>query len=125
MSLLSKKTTLELLVHLDKTFGEIKPFLNHNNAFELLIAVILSAQTTDNMVNKVTPELFERFPDAKSLKNAPLEEVELLIRKINYYRTKAKNIIKTSKMIDVVYGGVIPQTIDELVNLLHTEAKVI
>jgi endonuclease-3 len=124
MSKLSKKSTLELLIYLDKTFGEIKPFLDHKNAFELLIAVILSAQTTDVMVNKVTPDLFTKYPDAKSLKIASLEEVEILIKRINYYRTKAKNIIKTAKMIDEVYESVIPNTIGELVNLAGVGRKV-
>lgn len=120
----STKDTEKLLSTLNENYPFIDTFLDHKNAFELLIAVILSAQTTDLMVNKVTPTLFEKFPDAKSLMNANVEEVEILIKRINYYRTKAKSIIKTAEMIKIDFGGEIPATIEELIRLPGVGRKV-
>jgi endonuclease-3 len=119
-----QKNTKEILSHLDKLYGEVPPFLKHNTPFQLLIAVILSAQTTDALVNKVTPDLFAKYPDAKSLKNAELSDVEKLIGRINYYRTKARNIIKTAGMIDGVFNGNIPNNITDLITLAGVGRKV-
>lgn len=116
--------TSEILLTLDKKFGHIKAFLDHRNAFELLIAVILSAQTTDAMVNKVTPALFDKYPDAKSMKQAPVEEIEQLVSRINYYKTKAKHLIETARMIDEEFNGEIPNTIPNLIKLPGVGRKV-
>jgi endonuclease-3 len=119
-----KEETLGILHTLDSTYGEVKPFLAHNSAFQLLIAAILSAQTTDVMVNKVTAELFLRFPDAASLKSAEIEEVETIIKRINYYKTKSRNIINAAGMIADEFNGVIPADISLLIRLPGVGRKV-
>lgn len=91
--------------------------LVHNNPFELLIATMLSAQTTDKQVNLVTPHLFAVFPTAQSLADAPLEKVKECISSIGFYNTKAVNIITTSAMLVEKYDGRVPDTMDELIAL--------
>lgn len=120
----SPANTQAIFDALDKKYGYVKPFLFHKTPFQLLIAVILSAQTTDTMVNKVTAELFLKYPTAQDLKLAPIEDVEKLISRINYYRTKAKHIIKTSKMIDEDFEGLVPSSISELIKLPGVGRKV-
>jgi endonuclease III len=122
--MLSIKKTQELLHTLDARYGKIAPFLDHSTPFQLLIAVILSAQTTDAMVNKVTPDLFALYPDASTLKTASEEEVAILIRRVNYYRTKAKNIILTAKLIDEEFNGRVPDNIKDLTTLAGVGRKV-
>lgn len=109
---------------LDETYGHVDTFLTHSTPFQLLIAVILSAQTTDFLVNKVTPTLFEQYPDAKSMKEATLEEIELLIKQINYFRSKAKYLKETARIIDEIYQGIVPSSIDQLVRLPGVGRKV-
>lgn len=91
--------------------------LDHDNAYQLLIATILSAQTTDIIVNKVTPSLFSKFPDAKSLSIAHQEEVESIIKSTGFYKNKAKNIIKCA--IDLVekHGNSVPKDLKKLISL--------
>jgi endonuclease-3 len=100
-----------------KTYPEIKPFLNYRSPFELLIAVILSAQTTDAGVNAVTPELFRRYPDAASLAAAAQEDVETLIRSLGFYRLKARHIRAASQKLVAEYGGEVPDNMEALVSL--------
>lgn len=85
--------------------------------FRLTIAVLLSAQTTDKGVNKVTPALWERYPTPADLASANVIEVEQIIRTIGFYHTKAANVIKCAQMVVSEYGGEIPQDIDELQRL--------
>ena len=91
--------------------------LDYSNPFELAVATILSAQTTDVRVNMTTPELFRRFPDAEALAGARQEEVEELIRSTGFFRNKAKNIIGFADRLLEEHGGEIPRTIDELAAL--------
>jgi len=91
--------------------------LTASNAFELLVAVRLSAQCTDARVDMVTPALFERFPDAASLANAPQDEVESIIRSCGLYKTKARDLIAMAAMLETVYHGEIPSTVEELIKL--------
>lgn len=91
--------------------------LNHANAFELLIATILSAQCTDERVNKVTPSLFKRFPTAALLAAASQDETESIIRSTGFFRNKAKNIIGAARVITEQFGGRVPDTMDELLLL--------
>ena len=95
----------------------LKTFLYHESDFQLLIAVILSAQCTDAMVNKVTPDLFKDFPTAEKLAIATQIQVETLIKKINYYKTKSKNIIKTAQSIQSNHHGKVPETLSTLITL--------
>jgi endonuclease-3 len=82
--------------------------LTHQSHFQLLVAVVLSAQTTDKAVNKVTPKLFEAFPDAKSLSKASIEQVIPFIQSIGLYINKAKNIILLSKQLMLLHDGIVP-----------------
>lgn len=103
------------------TFAEMFPDahceLNHSNPFELTIAVLLSAQCTDALVNKVTPHLFEKYKTPEDYLSVPLEELEQDIRSIGLYRNKAKNIQKLARMLIEDYGGKVPREHSELVKL--------
>lgn len=96
---------------------ELTCYLTHEDAWQLLIATILSAQCTDARVNVVTKELFRRFPTPESLGNADLSEVEKYIRSTGFYHNKAKNVIACSKEIAEHYGGVVPSDIESLTKL--------
>lgn len=88
--------------------------LNYNNAYELLVAVMLSAQTTDKAVNLITPNLFNHYPTLESLSNAKLEDVEKDIKRIGLYHNKAQNIIKMAQKVLTDYNGVIPSELEKL-----------
>ena len=107
----------EVVERLGKLYGDEGTALEHGSVFELLIAVVLSAQTTDVSVNKVTPELFSRWPDAASLAAADTAEVERVIKTIGLYRAKAANIVKLSGVLTEHYGGEIPGDFDALLTL--------
>jgi endonuclease-3 len=89
----------------------------HDNPFQLLTATILSAQTTDENVNKVTPELFAKYPTAHDLAHADPEDVERIIFTTGFYRSKAKNIVGMARALDDEHGGEVPTTLEELVKL--------
>ncbi|HZR82402.1 MAG TPA: endonuclease III [Candidatus Binatia bacterium] len=91
--------------------------LDHRDPWQLLIATILSAQTTDARVNAVTPELFRRWPDAGALASAPPEEVEPVIRSTNFYRTKARSITRAAQKVAGGFGGAVPRTMEEMLTL--------
>ncbi|MFP4377177.1 MAG: endonuclease III [Spirochaetales bacterium] len=92
-----------------------QPLLVYRSPFELVISVILSAQTTDAQVNKATPALFEAFPTPAALAAAPLTEVEQLVRSTGFYRNKARNIVAAAGVIEERFGGMIPESMEELV----------
>ena len=102
---------------LEQTYPEAECALDHKTVFQLLIAVTLSAQTTDKSVNGVTEELFRIFPDAEALSLATPEEVETIIKRIGMYRTKAKNIIEISRQLMERMGGQVPGEYEELIKL--------
>ena len=91
--------------------------LIHRNAFELLVATILSAQCTDERVNMVTPELFKQYPTPQAMAKAKLEDLETLIRSTGFYRNKAKSIRGAALAITQDFGGNVPDTMDELLTL--------
>lgn len=91
--------------------------LNHSNPFELVIAVSLSAQCTDALVNKVTLELFKKYKTPEDYLNVPLEELQNDIRSIGLYRNKAKNIQNLCRLLLEKYNGLVPNDRDELINL--------
>jgi len=91
--------------------------LHYRNAFELLVATILSAQATDAGVNKVTPALFAKFPDASALAGAPAEDVEQLIHSTGFFRQKAKSLMGMSRALVERHGGEVPRTMEALVKL--------
>lgn len=102
---------------LGKEFPSPRIALNFTNPLELLIATILSAQTTDERVNKITPRLFKRYKTARDYAKTSLHELEGYISSINFYRNKAKGIIACCKKIVEEFGGRVPQTLDELITL--------
>lgn len=91
--------------------------LDHKNPFELLIATVLSAQSTDVMVNRITPELFRRWPTPEALAAAPPDAVERTLNRIGMYRQKTRNIVGLSKLLVERHGGQVPRTLAELVEL--------
>lgn len=91
--------------------------LAHRDPFELIVAVALSAQTTDVSVNKVTPELFRRYPDPESLASADPDEVMEVIRTIGLYRNKSKNIVRLAGKLVSDFGGKVPDDFDSLITL--------
>lgn len=108
----------EIRICLDK-MGEMYPDahceLNHENPFELVIAVLLSAQCTDVLVNKVTKELFQKYKKPEDYMNVSVEELQQDIRSIGLFRNKAKNIQNLCKMLIEEYKGIVPNTRDELI----------
>ena len=105
---------LAIAERMNARYPEPECALHHRNAFELLVAVVLSAQTTDASVNKVTPELFCRWPDAQALALANAQEVSEVIRGIGLYRVKAANCVKLAQLLLVQHDGQVPQTMSEL-----------
>lgn len=110
----NRKKACELLV---KEYPEAKCALDFDSVYHLLVAVMLSAQTTDVGVNKVTPDLFRAAPDAEAMCRLSQEELEGYIRRIGLYRNKAKNILAMSKVLCEEYGGEVPGDFDKLTSL--------
>jgi len=108
------RTTIEKLKTL---YPDAHCALYYKTPFQLLIATILSAQTTDEKVNQITPTLFRKFPDPRRLAQAKLPDVEKILSSINYYKTKAKNIIQTARILNLKYGGEVPCTVEQLIEL--------
>lgn len=108
---------LEVFKRLKKLYPDAHCELNHSNPFELLIATILSAQCTDVRVNMVTPALFKKLPTPQKMAKAKLEEVEELIKSINFFKNKSKALIGTAQMILADFNGVVPKSVEELSSL--------
>jgi endonuclease-3 len=106
-----------ILNALRETYPNVVCALTHRNAFELVIATALSAQTTDVNVNKVTPTLFKLYPTPKRLAAASLPEIEEIIHSTGFYRAKAKNIQGAAKILTERFGSKVPETIEELIEL--------
>ncbi|MEK6629033.1 MAG: endonuclease III [Bdellovibrionota bacterium] len=102
---------------LKKNYPYVHCALSFSNAFELLIATILSAQCTDERVNKVTPELFKTYPNAKNLSEASVEEIEELIKSTGFFRNKAKNIKACCELLTQKHKNLVPKSMEELTEL--------
>lgn len=117
----SKKAKVERAVEvcrrLDEKYGPVECFLDHTNPFRLVISVLLSAQTTDAQVNRVTPELFRRFPTPEAMAAASPEEVAEIIRSLGFYKTKARHCVEAAQAIVADFGGEVPHTMAELTSL--------
>ena len=117
----SKKAKAERAVEvcrrLDEKYGPVECFLDHTNPFRLVISVLLSAQTTDAQVNRVTPELFRRFPTPEAMAAASPEEVAEIIRSLGFYKTKARHCVQAAQAIVADFGGEVPHTMAELTSL--------
>ncbi|MEZ4861365.1 MAG: endonuclease III [Caldilineaceae bacterium] len=107
----------ELLQLLHEAYPDAECALDHKNAFELLVATILSAQCTDERVNKVTPALFARFPTPQAMAEADREELEELVRSTGFYRNKAKNIQGAAQRLVAAYDSEVPPVMEELLTL--------
>lgn len=117
MSLLSKAKVVYCIDEMEKLFPNAGCELLYTNEFSLLIAVLLSAQTTDKAVNNVTPVLFEKFPSPYDLAEADVKDIEECIKRLGLYKNKAKNIKELSIIIVTKYNGRIPREKSELVKL--------
>lgn len=115
--LTKKPRALAILLELKKLYPDATCSLNYESVVQLLVATILSAQCTDERVNKVTPALFERCPDAPALAGINREELEGLIRSTGFYRNKAKNIQGACHKIVTEFNNQVPQTMEELLQL--------
>jgi len=114
---LDPKRIEELLKRLQAAYPNAECALHHRNAWELMIATILSAQCTDVRVNLVTPALFKAFPTPKAMAAASLPELEELIRTTGFYRNKAKSIRGAAQMVETDFHGEVPHTMDELLRI--------
>ena len=102
---------------LAETYPDARTELNFRTPFELLVATVLSAQTTDKRVNTVTPELFRRYPDARALAEAEREDVERIVQPTGFYRAKTDSLLKLSQSLVQRYDGEVPARLEELVTL--------
>ncbi|MFA1820742.1 endonuclease III [Virgibacillus oceani] len=121
--MLTKAQIRFCLDEMEKMFPDAKCELNHNSPFELVIAVLLSAQCTDVLVNKVTADLFKKYKTPEDFLAVSLKEVEQDIKSIGLYRNKAKNIRKLSQMLIDDYGGEVPESKTELMKLAGVGRK--
>ena len=112
-----KQRALEILVRLTRLYPDATCSLDYATPVQLLVATILSAQCTDERVNKVTPELFRRFPDAPAMAGASLSDLEDLVKSTGFYRNKAKNIQGACHRIVTVFGGEVPPRMEDLLTL--------
>ncbi len=113
----TKEQMLEVYRRLSEHHADAHCELDHRNPFELLCATVLSAQSTDVAVNKLTPALFERYPDAAAMAKAKPQDVEALISRIGMYRQKTKSLLSLATDIVEKHGGEVPRTLDELTKL--------
>lgn len=119
-----KKQMKVILKLLSKAHSEAPTtYLNHSNAFEMLIATLLSAHTTDASVNKVTPALFSKYPGPNEMAKAEIEDLIPIIRSVGTYNRKSDYIKKASTILVEKYNGIVPKTIDELVILPGVSRK--
>ena len=107
----------KILQALNRVYPDVATELRHNNPFELLIATMLSAQCTDRQVNSVTPALFARFADAAQMAQASIKELEKLIYATGFFRSKARNIKKCAQLLMEKYGGEVPASLENLIDL--------
>ena len=115
---LKNKTRIKKIRQILKTkYPDVKTQLQHQNAFQLLMATILSAQCTDRQVNAVTPKLFARLQTPADFAEAPINTIEALIHSTGFYHNKAKNLKNCAKTLIELYDGVVPDTLEELVKL--------
>ncbi|OKH10862.1 endonuclease III [[Limnothrix rosea] IAM M-220] len=118
-----KKRAIAVLEKLHELYPNATCSLDYETPVQLMVATILSAQCTDERVNKVTPALFKRFPDAPAFAAADIEELEQLVRSTGFYRNKAKNIQKACQRIMSEFEGHVPQTMEELLTLAGVARK--
>ena len=115
---MTKKQKAQLIMEeLEKLYPEVPIPLDHSDPFTLMVAVALSAQTTDKKVNQISPKLFEVAGDAFKMKDLEVEELKFLIKEIGLANTKAKNLKRMAELLVERHQGIVPQTFEELENL--------
>ena len=115
---MTKKQRATIILHeLEKIYPEVPIPLDHSDPFTLLVAVALSAQTTDKKVNQITPKLFEVAGNPFKMKELEVEEIKYLIKEIGLANTKAKNLKRMSELLVERHDGIVPQTFEELEDL--------
>ena len=115
--LISEKEVSDVMEALEEMHPEAACALDFGTIFQLVVAVSLSAQTTDVNVNRVTPVLFEKYPDAENLASADVSDVENIIHSLGFFRVKARNIVSMAQIVADQYNGEVPCTMEELVKL--------
>ena len=118
-----KKRTKDILGILKEDYPDAKCELNHESPFQLLVATILSAQTTDKKVNEVTETLFRDYPNLDAFLNLSVEELEERIKQIGLYRSKAKNLIMMCNQLKEKFNGEVPKTMEEITSLAGAGRK--
>jgi len=119
----TKKEIQEIRQRFVERYSDAVTELKYKNAYEIVVAVALSAQCTDKRVNVITPPLFEKYPGTKELANADLDDVKKLINSCSFFNNKAKNIIKMAQRVEEVYDGQIPMNEKELQTLAGVGQK--
>ena len=114
---LAPERIAEILKRLRAAYPDVVCALNHRNAWELMVATILSAQCTDVRVNMVTPTLFKLYPTPKAMAKAPAAAIEEIIRSTGFFRNKTKSLLGAAQLITQKYGGEVPQTMEELLKV--------
>src|SRR5258708_29400249 len=104
----------EIIKRLSKLYPHPKTALHFENPWQLLVATMLAAQATDKLVNTVTPDLFKKYKTIKAFANASVENIDAMVRKVNFHYNKSKNIKAAAQMIIEKYNGEVPQTMEEL-----------
>lgn len=117
MTVLSKKKMNEAVQLLEDMYPEADSELQFGSVFQLLVAVVLSAQTTDKSVNQATKVLFEKYPDATAISSMKEEELQQVIKRIGLYKTKSRNVLKLAHIIKEEYNGEVPGEYDKLIQL--------
>lgn len=118
-----KRRARAIAARLAQAYPGLRVPLDHENNFELLVAVILSAQSTDEMVNRVTPELFRRYPSPAAMARAPLGQIENLIHRLGLFHAKALSLKKMSRQLAEGHAGEVPATMEELTRLAGVGRK--
>lgn len=114
---MNKKNAVEIVKELKKMYPDAKCSLDFGTPFEMLVAVCLSAQCTDERVNKTTPSIFAKYDTPQDFANAKLEELEKLVHPCGFYKNKSKNLISAGQTIISDFNGEVPQTMEELVTI--------
>jgi endonuclease-3 len=120
---MTKQKTKQILEALDKEYGVTKEGFVHETDWQLLIAIMLSAQSTDKQVDETLPDLWNTFPDMKKIVDAPVEEIENSIKSVGLYKVKAKNMKKCCEQLLLQHAGKVPVTIEELTALAGVGRK--
>ncbi len=109
-----KEKAKEIIKRLSKLYPNPKSALHFENPWQLLVATMMAAQTTDKLVNTLTPDLFKKYPTIKAFANAPVEDIDEMIKKVNFHYNKSKNIKAAAQMIMDQHNGEVPSTMEEL-----------